>query len=174
MSLLSTKNVADLPARIQRFRMRMMCFTYTISHVPGRDLYTSEALSRAPIVRPLKQEEEKQTDDAKAYVDSVIKRVPASEDGLEELRSQQQQDEVTQGNSSPIVLMVGPRNPTFSPLKACWPERGEMTVQQGLLLKGNRLVIPVSMRLDVLDKLNEGHQGITKSRERERDKTSVW
>ena len=133
MSLLSTKNVADLPARIQRFRMRMMCFTYTISHVPGRDLYTSEALSRAPIVRPLKQEEEKQTDDAKAYVDSVIKRVPASEDGLEELRSQQQQDEVTQSNSSPIVLMVGPRNPTFSPLKACWPERGEMTVQQGLL-----------------------------------------
>ena len=41
-------------------------------------------------------------------------------------------------------------------------------------MKGNRLVIPVSMRLDVLDKLNEGHQGITKSRERERDKTSVW
>ena len=39
-------------------------------------------------------------------------------------------------------------------------------------MKGNRLVIPVSMRLDVLDKLHEGHQGITKCRERA--KTSVW
>ena len=45
-------------------------------------------------------------------------------------------------------------------------------MQQGLLMKGNRLVIPVSMRLDVLDKLHEGHQGITKCRERA--KTSVW
>ena len=63
--------------------------------------------------------------------------------------------------------MVGLRNPTFSPLKAYWPERDEMTVQQGLLMKGNRLVIPVSTRLDVLDKLHEGHQGITKCRERE-------
>ena len=65
--------------------------------------------------------------------------------------------------------MVGLRNPTFSPLKAYWPERDEMTVQQGLLMKSNRLVIPVhvSRRLDVLDKLHEGHQGITKCRERE-------
>ena len=39
-------------------------------------------------------------------------------------------------------------------------------------MKGNRLVIPVSMRLDVLDKLHEGPQGITKCRERA--KTSVW
>ena len=69
--------------------------------------------------------------------------------------------------------MVGPRNPTFSPLKAYWPERGEMTVQQGLLMKDNRLVIPVSTRLDVLDKLHEGHQGITKCRERESQDISL-
>lgn len=78
----------------------------------------------------------------------------------------------SQSNSSPIVLMVGPRNPTLSPLKAYWPEKGKLTVPQGLIMKGNRLGIPVSMRLDVLDKLHEGHQGITKCRERA--KTSVW
>ena len=33
-------------------------------------------------------------------------------------------------------------------------------------------MIPVSMRLDVLDELHEGHQGITKCRERA--KASVW
>ena len=92
MSLLRTKNLEDLPARMQRLRMRMR-FTYTISHVPGRDLYTSDALLRVAIVRPLKQEEEL-TDDVKAYVDSVIKYLPATEDRLQELRSQKQQDEV--------------------------------------------------------------------------------
>ena len=45
-------------------------------------------------------------------------------------------------------------------------------MQQGLLMKGSRLVIPISMRLDILDRLHEGHQGITRCREKA--KTSVW
>ena len=39
-------------------------------------------------------------------------------------------------------------------------------------MKDKRLLIPVSMRLVVLNKLREGHQGITKCREIA--KTSVW
>ncbi|KAI0240035.1 hypothetical protein LSAT2_009257, partial [Lamellibrachia satsuma] len=48
----------------------------------------------------------------------------------------------------------------------------ELTVQQGLLLKGSRLVIPLAMRPSILEKIHEGHQGITKCRERA--KQSVW
>ena len=80
VSLLGTKSLEHLPARIQRFRMRMMGFTHTISHVPGKNLCTTDALSRAPIASPLNQEEEKLTDDVKAYADSVIKHLPATED----------------------------------------------------------------------------------------------
>ena len=53
VSLLGNKNLEDLPARIQRYRMRMMHFTYTYSHLPGKDLCTADALLRATIVRPL-------------------------------------------------------------------------------------------------------------------------
>ena len=35
-------------------------------------------------------------------------------------------------------------------------------MQQGLLMKGSRLVIPIYMPLDILDRLHEGHQGITR------------
>ena len=47
-----------------------------------------------------------------------------------------------------------------------------ISVQQGLLLKGTRLGIPTSVHLNILDKLDEGHLGITKCRERA--KRSVW
>ena len=57
--LLSTRNLEDLPARVQRFRVRMMRFTCSVSHVPGKALYTADTLSRAPLVRPLNQEEKK-------------------------------------------------------------------------------------------------------------------
>lgn len=73
----------------------MMWFTYSISHVPRKALYTTDALSCAPTVRPLNQEEEKLAHDVKAYVDSVIKYLPGTEDQLAALRWQQQQDEVT-------------------------------------------------------------------------------
>ena len=53
VSFLGSKSLEDLPARIQRSRMRMMSLTYTISHVPGKNLCSADALSRAPIVRPL-------------------------------------------------------------------------------------------------------------------------
>ena len=68
--LLSSKNLEDLPARVQWFRMRMMRFIYSISHVPGKSLYTADTLSRAPLVRPLNREKEKLEADVQAYVNS--------------------------------------------------------------------------------------------------------
>ena len=47
-----------------------------------------------------------------------------------------------------------------------------MSVVQNILLKASRIVIPSSMRLEILHKIHEGHQGIAKCRERA--KNSVW
>ena len=48
----------------------------------------------------------------------------------------------------------------------------DLCYQRGLLMKGNRLVIPMSLQRDILEKIHEGNQGIVKCRERA--KTSVW
>ena len=57
-------------------------------------------------------------------------------------------------------------------LKGYWSERGEITLVRGLLLKASRVIIPSCMRIEILDRLHEGHQGITKCRSRA--KMSVW
>ena len=38
-----------MPARVQRFRLRLLKFNYNIYHVPGKQLSTADALSRAPV-----------------------------------------------------------------------------------------------------------------------------
>ena len=43
--LLSSKNLEDLPIRIQRFRLRMMRYQYDIKHVSGKELNTADFLS---------------------------------------------------------------------------------------------------------------------------------
>ena len=44
-----------------------------------------------------------------------------------------------------------------------WDFRGDLTYINGLILKGNRLVIPTVLRQEILQKIHEGHQGINLS-----------
>ena len=48
VALLGTKSLDELPARMQRMRMRLMRFSYVVVHVPGEELYTGDTLSRPP------------------------------------------------------------------------------------------------------------------------------
>ncbi|UYV64627.1 K02A2.6-like [Cordylochernes scorpioides] len=57
-------------------------------------------------------------------------------------------------------------------LLSYWHVKDELGVQNGLLMRSCRLVIPASMKLKILDKLHAGHFGITKTRLRARE--TVW
>ena len=52
------------------------------------------------------------------------------------------------------------------------PDAAELTVQQRLLLRGSRILIPASLRINMLDCLHASHQGLVKCTERARQ--SVW
>ena len=47
--LLSKTHLDRLPPRVLRFRLRLMRFDYSVSHVPGKLLCTADTLSRAPV-----------------------------------------------------------------------------------------------------------------------------
>ncbi|CAC5397526.1 unnamed protein product [Mytilus coruscus] len=83
--LLSSKGIAELPPRIQRFRMRLLRFDFTIEHVPGKELNIADALSRAPVDLSESNEFETET---KAYVDSIVNNFPASDMRLQNIRDE--------------------------------------------------------------------------------------
>ena len=47
--LFSSKNLEELPLRVQRFRMRIMRFQFTISYVPGKNLESADTLQSTRI-----------------------------------------------------------------------------------------------------------------------------
>ena len=57
-------------------------------------------------------------------------------------------------------------------LKPYYAERSSLSVNEGLLLKDSRLVIPATLRPDILRHLHDGHQGMTKTKENAAN--SVW
>ena len=166
--LFSYKNLDELPLRVQRFRMRMMRFSFSIHHIPGRNLTVADALSRAP----LQEVDPDLQDEADAFVNHTIQSLPATEGRLEEIRQKQRQDDVCrllvkysrQGWPDQKQLTNATR-PFFS-------VASELSIERGLLLRGGRIVVPTSMRKEVLEKLHAGHQGIVKCRARARQ--SVW
>ena len=91
--LFSQKLLDELPIRIQRFRMRMMRFSFSICHVPGKELATADALSRAPIDVPNSADHLLQ-DECDAYVQYAIQCLPATEKRLDEIKSEQEKDEI--------------------------------------------------------------------------------
>ena len=68
--------------------MRLMRFTYTISHVPGKNLTVADTLSRAPVTSPT-SEEMQFSSSVEAYVNLVLQGLPATEKRLEQIQQAQ-------------------------------------------------------------------------------------
>ena len=60
-----------------------------------------------------------------------------------------------------------------SVLKPYWQVRSDLNIINGILLKGERIVIPAEMRLEMLDCIHKGHQGISKCREHAK-RCTLW
>ena len=172
VSLLGQKTLDELPPRIQRFRMRLMRFRYSISHVPGKDLITADTLSRTPVVESQEPHDKSFQDECQAYVNAVMNALPVTDKRLLEIK-QAQADDTTCQNIQEFCMHGWPDKAKLgSEEKLYLQVAADLTIQQGLLLKGSCLVIPEAMQKTILRKIHEGHQGITKCRERA--KQSVW
>ncbi|XP_015748470.1 PREDICTED: uncharacterized protein LOC107328239 [Acropora digitifera] len=144
--LLGTKNLDEMPPR------------FNFTHVPGKELTTADALSRAPSksTSRVKQEEE-----IELYVENILLQLPASDKRLEKIAAEQKEDPICRKlfeyckEGWPDMIQKLP-----SSLSPYWSSRGEISQVQGLLLKGSCLIIPSLIRLEILDRIRDGHQGI--------------
>lgn len=172
LSLLGTQALDLLPPRIQRFRMRLMRYSYDIVHVPGKALWTADTLSRAPVQKQMTANDTELMESTNIYVDCIVNNLPASPTFMDTLKAQLEADSVC----SRVMKMCADGWPDHAKqeplLKDFWPEQATLTVEEGLLLKDTRLVIPAAMRNDVLNRLHEGHQGVVKCKARARE--TVW
>ena len=160
---------------IQRMRMRPMRFDIKqMVHVPGKQMYTRDTLSRLIARQHYKQPEQSliPDDDMTAFIGSIIDRLPVSDVKLKQIIEVQDDDEICKRIKQYCLEQWPDKHQLPSILKPYWNERGELSVNQNVILKSSRILIPSSVRLEVLDKIHQGHQGITKCRERA--KKAVW
>ena len=129
----------------------MVRFTLTLVYVPGKDQIT-DALSRAtssdPDVQGLELIEEVET-----FSDVYLSIFPATPVKLDEIRLAQENDE----ECAVIYVKEGwPNYMSHQPLlRPYWEVRSHLSISRGLLLYDERLVMPRSMRIEVLNGIHE-------------------
>ncbi|CAM1296134.1 Uncharacterised protein r2_g539 [Pycnogonum litorale] len=168
--LLNDIELGKMPARIQRFRMRLMRFNYKVEHISGSANVIADALSRS--CGQLTQSDVAFMEQVELYAVSALYQT-ASSPRQEELKLQQGQDEVL----SRVMNFVKHGWPTYLPshdvlLRPFFETRSRLSVVNELLVLDDRIVIPQVERLAVLDKIHSGHLGVTKCRARAAQ--SVW
>ena len=155
VSLLGDK---PIPLRIQRFRMRMMKYTYTIFHIPGKNLVIADALSRAPA--------QQQTADEDAYVRAIFNSLPATDQRIQQIQASQEKD--------PICILLKKyclkgwlsKQKLKGEIRKYLQTASELSICEGLILRNSRIVIPKALQNEILQKLHSGPQGINKCKRR--------
>ena len=167
--LINTRDLSDTPLRCQRLLMRLASFNTVAKHVQGKEMHISDALSRDPLMSAdsVTQEE------VELHVHQVEHSWPMTDTGLERIAAATQTDVILKA-AFEYTVCGWPRRKEDVVLAArdMYAIRGELSVSDGLLLKGDQVVIPSDLRGEILEKIHAGHLGINKSRERA--KGAVW
>ena len=168
--LINNRQLSETPIRCQRMLMRLARFNTEAIYTAGKNMHVADHLSRSP----LHEGAESNTEELIAErVNAVSAQWPASDTCLDRLREETRKDDNLQ------IVMDYTRNgwPTYKEdvklgARHLFPVRGELSVWEGILVKGDRLLIPSSMRKEILQRLHEGHNGKNKCREHAAD--TVW
>ena len=139
--------------------------------VHGKNLTIADALSRAPESSPSAADEALQQETT-SYVNLIMENLPATEKRLQEIRQHQEADSVCQKIMHFCRSGWPHKNSLPSEVIPYYPVSGELTVENSLLLRGGRIVIPPLLRKTLLDKIHCSHHGITKCCEMARQ--SIW
>lgn len=160
------KGLNDISARLLRMRLRNQLYDYTLVHKPGKTLILADTLSRAFLSETC--------DNAHEFEQLDFDQVHAVTTGiLTNPTFKEKLVTAVQSDPSMQILMSyiqngwpDRRNMCVEPLKPYWAVKDDLTTHEGLVLRNNQIVIPVSMRKQVLDIIHAGHLGVSKCVER--------
>ena len=155
---INLKNLADTPARLQGMLLRLQNYDVKIIYRPGREMLVADTLScYAPMPTP------------EVALDLAIHHVHITPE--KKLAFQQSiQDDPLLRSLAETIIAGWPEDIKDLPnaLRPYHTYRDVMTVEDGLILCGEALIIPLSERGKVLESIHEGHLGISKCQFRAR------
>ena len=160
------KPISLAPARLQRMLLRLSKYDIQVVYLGSKSVLLADTLSCL-----VEQGSARKIPGLDISTAQVLKVEPTQ---LESLQEDTKADP-TLAELTDLILTGWPNSMQDIPehLHPYWCFRDELTILDGLIMKGNRVVIPTSMRPATLSHLHDAHQGLTSMLQHAR-RTVYW
>ncbi|XP_046841865.1 uncharacterized protein K02A2.6-like [Xenia sp. Carnegie-2017] len=155
------KPLHQSPLRLQKMLLKLQKYSLKVSYKKGAELYLADQLSRAYI-------QEESDDHLEDFEINVV--LPVSEEKMNQLKEETKKDKVMKmlrqyvENGWPDL-----RSKVDLDVLNYWDFKETLSVQDDLLFKGDRAIIPESLRTDMLKAIHQGHFGSESCKRRARE-----
>ena len=160
------KSLLSSPKRLQRMLLKTHMYDYTVIYKKGVEMYLADTLSRA--FYPVAEENKTTTDhifltDVEKEIEEInmVDYVSVSAMCLTELQTATKSDKQL-CRLMKIIMSGWPddKKSMREDLKSYYTFWEEMSVQDGLIFKGDRIVVPTSMQTEIKERLHSSHVGV--------------
>ena len=149
-------------SRIERWRLRLMPYEIEFVYRPGRNEQNSaDYISRHPQTTPTRDNA------GEEYIAFLAKCGVPKAMTQDEVRSETQRDPQLQK-----VMQAVQTGQWRGDISDFTPFKDEISVHDGLVLRGHRLILPQSLQNQAIDIAHQSHQGIVKTKQLIREK--IW
>ena len=147
------KPLSSAPRRLQGMMLRIQGYDLHIVYKKGKEMTLADTLSRAYINRPSEQQDIETINS----LDFILIRP----ERLEKLKEATAQDETLQILKA-VIMNGWPEDKAKLPAEITpyFSFRDELSIQDGLIIRGDRVVIPWNMRAEIKKLLHSTHSGI--------------
>ena len=156
------KPLHQAPARLQRMLLQLQRYDLHFVYKRGKELYIADLLSRAYT------DEQPNPESSEEFEVMSVKTISTSR--MDELRNATSVDPTMQKLVSTIKSGWPEKYKHVPPeIKPYYHVRDELIVDDGIVLRNHRMVVPQSLRKTYLEQLHRGHPGIEATKKRARD-----
>ena len=161
LQYIQKKNLSRAPPRLRTMLMNLSQYDFDIQYKPGKDMVLPDTFSR------LSQSDQHEVPGLKVKIHSLV---DASKSRLDRLRHDTENDVVLQ-KLKRVFLEGWPTSikSLDKDVRPYWAIRNDISIVDGLMMAGSRIIIPESSRKSVLGNIHEGHQGEIKCTLRAKD-----
>lgn len=154
LEAIAKKPLRCAPKRLQGMFLKIQKFDTNIVYKPGTRMYLADTLSRANL------SSSKNTQGSFETV-NALKILPVPEDKHDRILKHTSEDQVLQLLKE-VILKGWPEDKKTLPavLNAYYSYRDELSVYDGLIFRGERLVIPKALRYETMKELHSSHIGV--------------
>lgn len=157
---ITKKPLATAPKRLQRLLLRLQHYDVEIKYTPGRQMYLADTLSRAYLDTT---GDESSRSEVEKEVESIhaVDYLAISEPQLQEIKTETEKDS-TLRSLKDVILRGWPdaRNAVPANVQPYFNFRDELAVQDGIIFKGTRCIVPTALRPKIKERLHRSHIGV--------------